>query len=386
LAAFAALAALCSASPAIATSWTCSPLNASVPLAGGAASHQRLSCTAPSVPTGPTSSQAAGPLVVNIVTANLSAGSGLRLTPATAPSSAPHQLATLDAIAAADGRRLIAGINGGYFYRLDVATFFDGVCIGKTAAVAEEPPSPAAPNAGVADGGIVVKGQLRGSNCDCLGYNLPVWLSINGSDSRIDVTGRASPPPAGLALDSLAAGPNLVSSNASGAFVDIRDGDENFSNVYEWAANTFVGFSPDKATSYFVTTDGYDGCPAKSTTCGANAFSLAYFAKDYLKVGSAMAMDQGVSVTEGRGGRVWGTYAASKTQSRRHRRSPRARSCRAALPCSSKGRESSRPRVEAYARSSAASFSSNFNKRERGLVVASLVSKGIIEASRISLY
>jgi hypothetical protein len=285
-------------SSSITTTWTCAPLNASVPLgAGGAAQWQRLSCTAPSVPTSPNASQPAGPLVVNVVTANISAGSGLRLTPATAPASAPHRLDTLDAIAAADARKLLAGINGGYFFRLDVANFFDGVCIGKNPTVAQQPPSPASPNAGVADGGIVVAGQLRGSNCDCLGYNMPVWLTLNGSSSRIEVTGRASQPPAGLALDSLAAGPNLLSSGPSGAFVDIRDGDENFANVYEWAANAMVAFSPDGGTAFLVTTDGYDGCPAKTQTCGANAFSLAYFAKDYLLAGTAMAMDQGGSTT-----------------------------------------------------------------------------------------
>lgn len=281
----------------IITSWTCTPLNASVSLAGGAANWQRLSCTAPSVPTSPTTSQAAGPLVVNIVTANITSGSGLRLTPATAPATAPSDLDTLDKIASADGRTLIAGINAGYFFRLDVSTFFDTVCVGKTAAVAEQPVSPSTPNTGVADGSIVIGGRLRGSNCDCIGYNLPVFLTINGSSSTIDVLGRAAAPPAGLALDSLAAGPNLVSSNASGPFVDIRDGDENFANVYEWAANTMVGFSPDGATAYFLTTDGFDGCPATNQTCGANAFTLAYLAKDFLRVGKAMAMDQGGSTT-----------------------------------------------------------------------------------------
>ena len=293
----ASLAAAMACGAEITTAWTCTPLNATVQLAGGAATWQRLSCTAPSVPTSPTASQAAGPLVVNIVTANISAGSGLRLTPATAPASAPSELDTLDKIAAADGRNLIAGINGGYFYRLDVASFFDGVCIGKTAAVAQQPPSAATPNTGVGDGAIVIGGAQRASNCDCLGYNLPVFLTINGSDSTIDVRGRAAPPPAGLALESLAAGPNLVSSNASGPFVDIRDGDENFANVYEWAANTMVGFAPDGATAFLVTTDGYDGCPATTQTCGANAFSLAYLAKDFLRVGKAMAMDQGGSTT-----------------------------------------------------------------------------------------
>jgi hypothetical protein len=32
-----------------------------------------------------------------------------------------HNLAPLDAIAALDGRKLVAGVNGGYFFRLDEA-------------------------------------------------------------------------------------------------------------------------------------------------------------------------------------------------------------------------------------------------------------------------
>jgi len=143
----------------------------------------------------------------------------------------------------------------------------------------------------------VSNGRLLGSNCDCLGFNLPVFLTINGSASTIEVLGRAAAPPAGLLLDSIAAGPNLVSSNASGAFVDIRSGDENFANVYEWSANTFVGFSPNGSTTYLFTSDGHDGCPQTNTTCGANAYTLAYFARDFLGVGKAMAMDQGGSTT-----------------------------------------------------------------------------------------
>lgn len=238
-----------------------------------------------------------GPLVVNILTADLVGSSALTLVPVTAPMTAPHSLDTLDAIAAADGRHLIAGINGGYFYRLDVNNFFDGVCIGKSASVAELPPNTKTPNTGVADGAIVSRGVLLGSNCDCLGYNMPVFLTLNGSSSVIDVLGRAAPPPAGLLLDSLAAGPNLVSTNSSGTFIDVRNGDENFANVYEWSANTGIGFTMNGTSSVFVTFDGFDGCAQTNGTCGTNAFTMAYFFKDFLMVEKAMGMDQGGSTT-----------------------------------------------------------------------------------------
>ena len=77
----------------------------------------------------------------------------------------------------------------------------------------------------------------------------------------------------------------------------MRSGDENFANVYEWSANTGVGFSPSGETVYLATFDGFDGCPQSNTTCGTNAFTMAAFFKDYLGVGRALGMDQGGSTT-----------------------------------------------------------------------------------------
>jgi len=253
------------------TSWSCDPL-ANASLAPGATWSKWL-CSSPAIPEW----GAAGPVVVNLVTADLSQPS-LQLVPATA-SVASGSLQTLDAIVAADGRPIVAGINAGYFYRLDVATFFDGVCIGKNAADARQNVSAAEPNYGVGDGAIVSRGALLGSNCDCLGFNLPVFLTINGTASRIDMLGRAAAPPAGLALDSLAAGPNLVASNGSGAYIAVPSNDENFLNILEHSANTAFGLSLDGRTGYFVTTDGYDSCPPTNSSCGTNAYTLAYFMK-----------------------------------------------------------------------------------------------------------
>lgn len=114
--------------------------------------------------------------------------------------------------------------------------------------------------AGIGDGSTVSGGARLSNNCDCLGYSRPTVFTINGSTPRIDVLSRGAQPPAGDALDSLAAGPRNVLTNASGTFVDVPADDDNLGNIYEWAANTGVGFAPN-GTAWLVTTDGYDGCP-----------------------------------------------------------------------------------------------------------------------------
>lgn len=181
-----------------------------------------MRCSSPGVPIfGP-----AGPVVVNVVTADLSRP-GLRLVPVTAPASA--SLATLDVMAQDDGRKgLLAGINGGYFWRVDDATFLDSVCQGKTLADAKMPASPASLDAGVGDAVTVAGGVYLSSNCNLTGFNRPAVLTINGTATRVDLLGRGAPPPAGLALDALGAGPYLLHTNASGTFVSIPSDDENW--------------------------------------------------------------------------------------------------------------------------------------------------------------
>ena len=44
---------------------------------------------------------------------------------------------------------------------------------------------------------------------------------------------------------------------------------------------------------YLVTFDGADSCVFFDPTCGTNAFTMAYFMRDYLRVHTAMGMDQG---------------------------------------------------------------------------------------------
>lgn len=271
------------------TKWTCLPLNSSM-LAPGAL-WQRLNCSSPSVPV----FGAAGPVVINIVAADLSQPT-LRLVPAIANQSAWPPLAPLNTIAATDGRNLIAGINGGYFYRVDVSTFNDGVCQGKTAANASAPASPATPNTGVGDAVTISGGQWLSSNCNCTGFNKPVVLTINGSDSRIDLVPQGGPPPFGVQFDALGAGPLLLASNATGTYVAIPSNDQNWPNVLEHSANTALGLLPN-GTAVFVTFDGWDSCAFWDPTCGTNAYTMAYFLRDYLGATSAMGMDQGGSTT-----------------------------------------------------------------------------------------
>lgn len=269
--------------------WTCLSLNSSS-LAQGAA-WQRLNCSSPGVPV----FGAAGPVVINIVTADLSQPN-LRLVPAIANQSAWPPLASLNAIAATDGRNLIAGINGGYFYRVDVSTFNDGVCQGKSAANASAPPSQATPNTGVGDAVTISDGQWLSSNCNLTGFNRPVVLTMNGTNSRIDLVPQGGPPPFGLEFDALGAGPLLLASNATGTFVAIPSDDQNWPNVLEHSANTALGLLPN-GTAVFVTFDGWDSCAFWDPTCGTNAFTMAYFLRDYLGAVSAMGMDQGGSTT-----------------------------------------------------------------------------------------
>lgn len=286
--AVALLAALPSAT-ALIVPWACAPLaGAPAPPLPAGITFAKLVCE--SLAAVPVFGKA-GPINVSVLSADLSRPS-LRLASLTDSS-----LATVDAMAAAAvPRKIWGGINAGYFWRLDVKTFFDGVCLGKSRADAEAAPAAAQPNYGVGDGVIVSGGALAASNCDCIGFSRPAVLTINGSASRIDVVHRGDPAPFGLAFDSTAAGPNLVSSNLSGSFIDIPSDDDNIGNILEHSANTAVGLFAN-GTALLVTTDGFDGCSGFDATCGVNAYTLAYLMKDHFGVAASMGMDQGGSTT-----------------------------------------------------------------------------------------
>jgi Phosphodiester glycosidase len=275
------------------TTWSCTQLNSTS--LGVQVTYTKLICNSTLIPN----YLAVQNLVVNVVNFSLS-NSNVRFVPVMAPSSSNY-LAPLDAIAAADGRNLLAGINGGYFWRTDLGPkWFDGVCMGKNYTEAETAPSLLSPNFGTADGEIIADGVLLGSSCDCPGFSRPTSLVINGTSSSIEVRTRGQRSPYGLEFDTITASPNLVTTNASGSFVDIPSGDDNKGNILEHAANTGVGLralSSGDVAGIIVTTDGYDGCPLSNSTCGTNAYTLAYLFKDLLQATSAMMMDQGGSTT-----------------------------------------------------------------------------------------
>ena len=161
-----------------ASSWNCVLINEAI--IANDATWRQLNCSSTGVPLfGPS-----GPTVVNVVTANLS--NKLRLVPAIASSAVGH-LQPISAIAANTGLNLIAGINAGYFWRVDVSTFVDGVCQGKTRVDALQNASSTFPNYGVGDGSIVSGGALLSSNCNCSGFSRPAILTLNSSSPYINV-------------------------------------------------------------------------------------------------------------------------------------------------------------------------------------------------------
>jgi hypothetical protein len=282
----------------------------------------------PSGPNGTGLQHRVGPITVNVVVADLNAtASRLRLVPLTAPPNTvtplpnmrlpAHDESSSSSSSSSGGggsggyatTRRLAGINAAYFYRVDEAHFFDNVCLGKLKKIALLPVSTASPNHGVSDGAIVRAGKVLGSNCDCLGENRVAMLSVNGTASRIDVLQhRGDAPPFGTRLDAIGAGPNLVTAGD----IAVPPHDQNIANVYEHSANTGVGFrtvpgSPEgtwRREVVMATTDGHDGCKNDDTTCGVNAFTLAYLLRDAFGVDAAMGMDQGGSTTmwvDGRG-------------------------------------------------------------------------------------
>jgi hypothetical protein len=270
----------------------------------------RLNCT------GETPLGMVGPgMIFNVLVADLE-NDNVFITPmVVSKNTNANQLAPLNVLAKQDPR-IVAGVNGGYFFRLDVRQFFDDVCIGKNASDAEKAVNISEPNFGVGDTLVLRNGSLLSSNCNPIyGYNRPTTLVLNGTSSFIVVQEQGAGPLLGV-TDCISAGPNLVSFNATSAesYVDVPVDDENL-NIFEYAANTAVGLrgrvtrdAPRYRELVMVTSNGYDSCPL-SPSCGIWSWSFGYFLKDYLNVTEAMGMDQGGSTTmfvdgEGRDGIV----------------------------------------------------------------------------------
>eukprot|EP01038_Epipyxis_sp_PR26KG_P015555 gene15555-21004_t len=239
-------------------------------------------------------------LTVNSIAVDLAKTNGnYRVIPAVASSNTSLQ--TLPDMATQ--KSFIAGINGGYFWRVDISgIWIDDVCRGKTRKEAEQPASEKNANFGVSDGLIKVDGQVLGNNCNCSGYSRPAVLELSGEDSTIEVLYRGETVGKDV-TNAIGAGPNLVSFNAtsSESYIDIPSDDDNI-NILEHAANTAVGLQFNKVDKKammltMVTTDGSDECGPRDITCGLNSKDLASLMKDHFSSSVAMSMDQGGSTT-----------------------------------------------------------------------------------------
>lgn len=214
-------------------------------------------------------------------------------------------VATLPAIA---DEYSVAGINGGYFWRVDMDGFWrDNVCHKKVRKEAEQDANPLFPNFGIGDGIIKINGELLASNCNCTGYSRPVVLKLESqvSASSIEVLYRGEQVDDSV-NSAIGAGPNLVSFDAETgeSFVDIPVDDDNINRlVYE--ATTAVGIIHDTTNPsniiakelVMVTTDGSDSCRLTERYCGLEAVNLASLMKEVFLTTQAMSMDQGGSTT-----------------------------------------------------------------------------------------
>eukprot|EP01125_Pyxidicula_operculata_P006852 TRINITY_DN2351_c0_g1_i2.p1 TRINITY_DN2351_c0_g1~~TRINITY_DN2351_c0_g1_i2.p1 ORF type:complete len:280 (+),score=87.57 TRINITY_DN2351_c0_g1_i2:560-1399(+) len=243
-------------------------------------------------------------MVFNVVEADLTSPN-IVVTPAFADPKTQYQLQTLPDMA----KRVpnaIAGINGGYFWRLDKSTFIDDVCILKSRYDAQQPPSLSQPDYGVSDSLLIINGTLYGTNCNLPGYEVPVALVINGTSSNFQILSMGQQLDPKVVKNAIAAGPNLVSLDTSGStpspYVNIPWDDFNV-NIWEHAANTAVGLKSSSGSVskvdriVLVTADGDDNCASSDPSCGIEAEPMAYYMKDFIKADWAMEMDQGGSTT-----------------------------------------------------------------------------------------
>jgi hypothetical protein len=198
----------------------------------------------------------------------------------------------------------IAGINGGYFWRVDIdGIWVDNVCRGKTRAEAEQPASDENVNYGIGDGTVKIDGHSFSNNCNCSGYSRPAVIKLEGVDSYIDVLHRGEQVDKSV-NNAIAAGPNLLSYDFSTqeSYVDIPDDDDNINRlVYE--ASSSIGLVLDKSSKdsktskalslVMVATDGSDSCLPKDTDCGVIAPNLATLLKEVYSLDVAMSLDQG---------------------------------------------------------------------------------------------
>ena len=148
-----------------------------------------------------------------------------------------------------------------------------------------------APNRGISDTLVRVKGRLLGTNCDLLGFSHPVAFVMNGTASRLVPLRRGQQLDA---PDALANSPLLV---LDGRFAIPPD--DLGLNRWEHSSNAALGLLGEGATAELVlaVSDGHDGCPRSDPSCGIEAEPMAYFMLDVVRAQQALELDQGGSAT-----------------------------------------------------------------------------------------
>ena len=232
-------------------------------------------------------------LTVNVLTVDLS-NPNVRVVPGVAnPKKSVEPITDM----AAQDPNFIAGINGGYFWRVDITKFwFDNVCWLKTREEAQSPVSSDHVNNGVGDGLIKIDGIVHSNNCNCTGFSRPAVLSIDGENTNIEVLHRGETVAENI-QNAIGAGPNLVSYDpiTKSSYIDIPADDDNVNDL-DWAAKSAVGVKFDTATGkathiMLLTTDGNDGCKYNDISCGLDMKSVASLLKDQYGAHIALSMD-----------------------------------------------------------------------------------------------
>lgn len=280
--------------------WTCSIVQPDQPLTpSNSAFWRKENCTTVTDGSQPF-------LVVNSLHVDMLA-TDIRIVPGYSqdPSRPLIPIGEIAATYGSNANKFIAGINGGYFWRVDITGFWmDDVCRGKTRKDAELPVDDCSqhPNNGLHDGTLIFDGKVVGCNCDKWGYSRPALLATTQGNSEwnIKVLSRGEQATSDVKF-ALAAGPNLVSFNqeTGASFIDIPDGEDNI-NRFEHAAQTAVGLNfaeGQKVTKMtMVTSDGRE-CGPKNTKCGVADPDLALLMQQHFGCQQAMSMDQGGSTT-----------------------------------------------------------------------------------------
>lgn len=215
----------------------------------------------------------------------------------------PTQLAKLPDIANSlpSQYNVVSAINGGYFYRSDVPNFKDNICTHKT----HNPPKP---GDSMGDSLLQFDGVNYATNCAYMpgiAEKPRASLILTGINPA---TGKQAPyitlvkpdtiytEAGGVIPDAIGAGPNLITNGK----LTVNTPDENLVPTFEFAANSAIGIINDNSGNpmqlVYFTVDGNDDSFEKGWPA-MNAYQMADFMLNYLKVSNAISMDQGGSTT-----------------------------------------------------------------------------------------